>query len=134
MSFITGDYELEEKADILNRVFSNKIEANPLAYTQFLVAIDFVIGPTYSLVIAGDDGRKDTKELIKLVQNEYIPNKVIIHRKTDEKTPRMDNLSNFIQFFIKIDDNATGYVCINKTCKPATSDPHEIIQLLNSNW
>ncbi|NVM36733.1 MAG: thioredoxin domain-containing protein, partial [Candidatus Lokiarchaeota archaeon] len=107
---------------------------SPLAYTQFLVAIDFAIGPTYSLVIAGDSGAKDTIELIKLIQKEYIPNKVIIHRNTEVNFSEMDNLSNFIQFFIKLDDIATGYVCINKTCKPATSDPQKIIGLLNAEW
>ena len=134
LSNITRNYELEEKADILSRVFSSKIEASPLAYTQFLVAIDFAIGPTYSLVIAGDSDAKDTNELIRIIQKEYIPNKVIIHRNTEGESSRMDGLSNFIQFFIKLDDKATGYVCINKTCKPATSDPEEIIGLLNAEW
>ncbi len=134
LSNITGNYELEEKADILSRVFSSKIEASPLAYTQFLVAIDFAIGPTYSLVIAGDSDTKDTNELIRIIQKEYIPNKVIIHRNTEGESSRMDGLSNFIQFFIKLDDKATGYVCINKTCKPATSDPEKIIGLLNAEW
>ncbi|MFX1595720.1 MAG: thioredoxin domain-containing protein, partial [Promethearchaeota archaeon] len=52
LSYITGDYDLEAKANTLNRVFSEKIRANPLAYTQFLIAIDFVIGQTFSLVIS----------------------------------------------------------------------------------
>ncbi len=134
LSNITGNYELEEKADILSRVFSSKIEASPLAYTQFLVAIDFAIGPTYSLVIAGDSDAQDTNELIRTIQKEYIPNKVIIHRNTEGESSGMDGLSNFIQFFIKLDDKATGYVCINKTCKPATSDPKKIIGLLNAEW
>jgi uncharacterized protein YyaL (SSP411 family) len=134
LSYITGDYELEEKADVLNRVFSNKIKSSPLAYTQFLVAIDFAIGPTYSLVIAGDSDAKDTAVIIKLIQKEYLPNKVIIHRNTKGESSEMDKISNFIQFFVKLDDKATGYVCINKTCKPPTSDPQKIIALLNDEW
>ena len=46
----------------------------------------------------------------------------------------MDNLSNFIQFFIKLEGKATGYVCIDKICKPPTSKPQEIIGLLKSDW
>ena len=134
LSYITGNFELEEKADILNRVFSNKIKANPIAYTQFLVAVDFAVGPTYSLVIAGDSSAKDTIELIKSVQTEYLPNKIIILRNTKADSSDMDKLSNFIQFFIKLDEKATGYVCINKTCKPATSDPQKIIRLLEAEW
>ncbi|MFX0155717.1 MAG: thioredoxin domain-containing protein [Candidatus Hodarchaeota archaeon] len=134
LSYITGNYELEEKADILHRVFSNKIKANSLAYTQFLVAIDFAIGPSYSLVIAGDSGARETIELMKSIQKEYLPNKVIILRNTEENFSEMDKLSNFIQFFVKIEDKATGYVCINKTCKPPTSDPQKILEYLNPIW
>jgi len=134
LSFITGDYILEEKADILSRVFSNKVKANLLAYTQFLIAIDFAIGPTYSLVIVGDSNANDTNELVKLIQKEYIPNKIIILRKTEVESPKMDKFSNFIQFFVKLDNKATGYVCINKTCKPPTSDPQKIINLLKAEW
>ncbi|MFX0106597.1 MAG: thioredoxin domain-containing protein [Candidatus Hodarchaeota archaeon] len=134
LSYITGNHILEEKADILNRVFSNKIKANPLAYTQFLVAIDFAVGPTYSLVIAGDSDAEDTIDLIKSIQKEYLMNKVIIHRKTEHEFPDMDKLSNFIKFFIKLDNKAIAYVCINKTCQPPTSDPQKIISYLNAVW
>ncbi|MFX0141820.1 MAG: thioredoxin domain-containing protein, partial [Candidatus Hodarchaeota archaeon] len=134
LSYITGNYELEEKADILSRVFSEKIRASPLAYTQFLVAIDFAVGPTYSLVIAGDSDAEDTIDLIKSIQQEYLSNKIIIHRKTEHEFPDMDKLSNFIKFFIKLDNKATAYVCINKTCQPPTSDPQKIFDYLNAVW
>ncbi len=134
LSYLTGDHELEEKADILSRVFSEKIRANPLAYTQFLVAIDFAIGPTYSLVISGDTNGKDTIEMIKGVNSTYLPNKVFIHRKTEQKSPEIDNYSNFVQFFENLEGKATAYVCINKTCKPPTHEIDKMLQYLNSSW
>ncbi|GAH57056.1 unnamed protein product, partial [marine sediment metagenome] len=91
LSYITGNHELEEKADILSRVFSDKVKASPLAYTQFLVAIDFAIGPTYSLVIAGNTDAEDTNELISTILNEYLPNKVFMLRRTEQKIPDVDN-------------------------------------------
>jgi hypothetical protein len=134
LSYLTGNYELEEKANILNRVFSDKIKSNPLAYTQFLIAMDFAIGPTYSLVIGGDTMAEDTRSMIKAINNVYIPNKVSILRKTEQSTPDIDDYSNFVQFFENLDGKATAYVCINKTCKPPTQEIEKIIQYLNSNW
>ncbi|MCK4369740.1 MAG: thioredoxin domain-containing protein [Candidatus Lokiarchaeota archaeon] len=134
LSYITGNHELEEKADILSRVFSDKVKASPLAYTQFLVAIDFAIGPTYSLVIAGDSDAEDTKELISTILNEYIPNKVFMLRKTEQKNPDIDNYSNFVEFFYNLDGKATAYICINKTCKPPTHDIHKTLEFLKSKW
>ncbi|MCK4370592.1 MAG: thioredoxin domain-containing protein, partial [Candidatus Lokiarchaeota archaeon] len=113
LSYITGNHELEEKADILSRVFSDKVKTSPLAYTQFLVAIDFAIGPTYSLVIAGDSDAEDTKELIRTILNEYLPNKVFMLRKIEQKIPDIDNYSNFVEFFYNLEGKATAYVCIN---------------------
>lgn len=134
LSYLTGDHELEEKADILNRVFSEKIRASPLAYTQFLIAIDFAIGPSYSLVIGGDTNEKDTIEMIKVVNSTYLPNKVFIHRKTEQKSPEIDNYSNFVQFFENLEGKATAYVCINKTCKPPTHDINQTLEYLKPNW
>ncbi len=134
LSYLTGDHELEEKADLLSRVFAEKIRANPLAYTQFLVAIDFAIGPTYSLVIAGDTDADDTNKLINLVFDEYTPNKVFIHRRTEQNPPDIDAYSNFVEFFYNNDGEATAYICINKTCKPPTKDIDKVLKYLHAKW
>jgi len=134
LSYFTGNPELEEKADIQNRVFSEKIKANPLAYTQFLIAIDFAIGPSYSIVIGGDSKAEDTNKLIDVINSAYVPNKVIIQRKTEQGSPEIDEFSNFVQYFDKLDGKATAYICINKMCKPPTDDSNTILQYLNSSW
>lgn len=134
LSIVTGNHELEEKADILSRVFADKVKLNPLVYTQFLVAVNFAIGPTYSLVIAGNSDAEYTKKLISTISNEYIPNKVFILRKMEQKVPEIDNYSNFVEFFYDIESRPTAYVCINKTCKSPTSDPLKVIEFLNEEW
>ena len=134
LSHITGNSELEEKADILIRVFADKIRDTPTAYTQFLIATDFTIGPTYSLVIAGDGTTDDTKELIKLIHSKFIPNKAFLLRRTEQKSPDIDDYAKFVEYFEPVDQKATAYICINKTCKPATNDRTRIIELLNSRW
>ncbi|MFW9825562.1 MAG: thioredoxin domain-containing protein, partial [Candidatus Thorarchaeota archaeon] len=134
LSYLTGNTDLEEKAEILNRVFSEKLKANPLAYTQFLIAIDFALGPTYSLVIGGDSEADDTQTMINTVNNAYIPNKVFILRKTEQQQPEIDNYSNFVQFFDNLDGKATAYVCINKTCKPPTHQVNKMLEYLEARW
>ena len=131
---ITGDHALEEKADILSRVFSEKVESNPDAYTQLMVATDFAIGPTYSLVVAGKTDNDDTVKMIETINNNYIPNKVFIQRKTDQNPPDIDSFSNFVQYFEDEGGKATAYICINKTCKPATQDLDKVMVYLNAEW
>ncbi|MFX0188139.1 MAG: thioredoxin domain-containing protein [Candidatus Hodarchaeota archaeon] len=134
LSYITGDYTLEEKADILSRVFSEKLYNTPIAYTQFMVAADFAVGPSYSIVIAGDTGANDTNEIIEAIFNEYIPNKVLIHRRTDQNPPDIDEFANFVEYFDNLKGKATAYICINKMCKTPTSDVNIMLGFLNPKW
>ncbi len=134
LNFITGDHQLEEKADILSRVFTEDVKKSPMNYTLLMVAIDFFIGPTYSLVIAGNTMSSDTLNIIKAVNKYYIPNKVFIHRPTEQNPPDIDAFSNFVEFFENLEGKTTAYVCINKTCKPPTHDINKIRELLNPKW
>ena len=131
---ITGDSALEEKADILCRVFSDKIKSNPDAFTQLMVAADFAVGPTYSVVVAGKKGKGDTHKIIEAINDQFIPNKVLIQRDTEQIPPDIDQISNFVQYFDDQNGKATAYICINKTCKPATQDITKIIKYLKSEW
>jgi len=134
LSFITGNLQLEEKADILSRVFADYIKNSYLGFTQFMIAVDFAVGPSYSLVIAGDSEAEDTKKMFEKVNSEYVPNMVLIYRPTDSYPPKIDQFSNFIEWFDKVNNKATAFVCINKTCKPPTTDPIKTIEYLSSTW
>ncbi|MFW9937828.1 MAG: thioredoxin domain-containing protein [Candidatus Thorarchaeota archaeon] len=134
LSYITGDAELEKKADILSRVFTEKLSETPMAYTQFMIAADFAVGPTYSLVIAGDSNSEDTRDMIQAIKTTYSPNKVLLLRRTELTPPDIDEFSNFVEFFNNQKGRSTAYVCINKMCKPPTQDVDQIIDYLNSYW
>ena len=134
LSYFTGDHELEEKADIIGRVFTEKLSNTPVAYTNFMIAADFAIGPTYSLVIAGNTDSDDTNEMVTTIRNEYIPNKVLMQRKTEQNPPDIDEFSKFVEYFDNLKGKATAYVCINKTCKPPTHDLNQMIEFLKSDW
>src|SRR3989304_1637377 len=50
---ITADPELERKAEAIGRAFSSDIWKMPSAHSQLLQAVDFLIGPSYEVVICG---------------------------------------------------------------------------------
>ena len=129
---LTGNDEYEKKADHLGRVFAESVRANPVAHSLMMVAVDYAVGPTYSLVIAGDSGKEDTNLMLNEVRKQFLPNKSLIFRPTEELNPEIDKYSNFIQFFDKYEEKATAFVCINKTCKAPTNDIKQAIEYLNS--
>ena len=97
-----------------------------------MVAVDYAVGPTYSLVIAGDSGKEDTNSMINEIRKQFLPNKSLIFRPTEETNPEIDKYSNFIQFFDKYEEKVTAFVCINKTCKAPTNDINKALEYLNS--
>ncbi|MFX1340833.1 MAG: thioredoxin domain-containing protein, partial [Promethearchaeota archaeon] len=134
LSYLTGNHELEEKANILSRVFTEKINQNPSAYTLLMVAVDFSIGPSYSVVIAGNSNSEDTIKMLNKIHHEYLPNKTLILRKTEQNPPKIDKYANFIQYFDNLNEKSTAYVCINKTCKQPTNNADKLLEFLNPKW
>ena len=134
LSFLTGDHDLEQKADILGRVFTEKVESSPLAYTHLMSAIDFAVGPSYTLVIAGDSGGDDTNQMLEEIRNNFIPNKTSIFLPTEHKSPEIVDIAEFTKFYEKVNNKAAAYVCVNKTCKPATNDINKMLELLDAKW
>ena len=128
---LTGNDNYEKKADHLGRVFAESVRANPVAHSLMMVAVDYAVGPTYSLVIAGDEGKDDTNSMLNEVRKQFLPNKSLIFRPTEKLNPEIDNLSNYIQFFDKYEGKATAYVCINKTCKAPTNDINKALEYLS---
>lgn len=128
---LTGNDDFEKRADSLGKVFAENIRQSPVAHTLMMVAVDYAIGPTYSLVIAGDTGKEDTISMLNEVRKQFLPNKALIFRPTDEIHPDIDRYSNFIQFFDKYEGKATAFVCINKTCKAPTNNILKAIEYLN---
>jgi uncharacterized protein YyaL (SSP411 family) len=134
LSLLTGDPKLEEKAEYIARVFSESVRDNPVAHSQLLVAIDFALGPTYSLVLSGDRSNSKTQQFIEDVHSQFLPNKALIFRPTDTESPKIDQIASYVSSFTKYNEKTTAYVCVDKTCKPPTNDIEEALKNLKSKW
>jgi len=129
---LTGNDNYEKKADYIGRVFAENVRANPVAHSLMMIAVDYAVGPTYSLVIAGDTGNEDTNHMLDEIRKQFLPNKSLIFRPTEKLNPEIDKFSDFVQFFDKYEGKATAFVCINKTCKAPTNDINKALKHLSS--
>jgi len=78
LSRLTGNVDLEKRAEQLTRAFATQITDHPIAYTQLLVALGFMIGPSQEIVIAGDRAHETTQAMIKTIHRKFLPNKVLL--------------------------------------------------------
>jgi hypothetical protein len=127
---ITGNSEFEEKAWQISRAFSNKVKEYPSAYTFMLSALDFALGPSYEVVVAGKPEAEDVIKMLKALEGEFIPNKVIIFRPDDESA-EICKIAEFTKNQKSIDGKATAYVCINYTCEQPTTDIDKMMKFLS---
>jgi uncharacterized protein YyaL (SSP411 family) len=75
---ITADAELDEAAAAISRAFAGSVRAVPVGHSQLLQGVDFGIGPSHEVVIAGDPDSEDTQAMLRALRSRYVPNKVVL--------------------------------------------------------
>ena len=95
-----------------------------------MVALDFGVGPSYEVVVVGDERAEDTKAMLKAIRRQFVPNKVLLFRPADVQSPEISNLAEFTRHQRSVKGKATAYVCLDHQCKLPTTDVAETLKLL----
>ena len=128
---MTGRIDLEKKAEQLTAAFSREVTAQPVGYTQLLSALEFMLGPTQEIVIAGDPGLDPTRDMVRAVRSRFLPNKVVLLHQNGPDGKRLEALAPFIREMRPINQKATVYVCEQYACKVPVTDAGKLEGLLN---
>ena len=122
LSRMTGKVDLEKRADQLLRAFFAPVAEYPMAYTQFLIAMDFMLGPSQEIVITGDPALEEIREMIAFVQRSFLPNKVLLFRAEGDAGRKLSTLSPFVEGMWPLNRKPTVYLCEKYTCKAPITD------------
>jgi uncharacterized protein YyaL (SSP411 family) len=128
---MTANFDLEEKAAKIGRAFSGSVKQLPSAHTQLMVALDFGIGPCYEVVIVGKAKAEDTKAMAKALRTRFLPNKVVLLKPSEQKSPEIAQLAEFTRNQSSIEGKATAYVCMDYDCKLPITDINKLLDLLD---
>ena len=114
---------METRARHAFDAFSSDIAQYPSAYPQALTALDFAIGPSREIVIAGELNDSTAQAMVRMIYQKFLPNKVVaFHPGDGEAANRIEKLSPFIRSQSALGGKATVYVCKNYVCNlPITS-------------
>ena len=127
---ITADPGLADMAADLGRAFSGQVQPSPAAHTQLLVALDFAVGPSYEVVIAGSAQTEDTVTMVRALRAQFVPNKVVLFRPDGEEATGITALAEFTQHQKSVDGRATAYVCLDHNCQLPTTEIDTMLELL----
>ncbi|MEJ2716828.1 MAG: thioredoxin domain-containing protein [Deltaproteobacteria bacterium] len=129
---MTAHPDLEQKAESIGRAFAGNIKQLPSTFTQFLSALEFAIGPSYEVVIAGDPDSDDTRAMLEKLRKPFLPNKVVIFRPTGEQTPPIVNVAPYTRQQEGLAGKTTAYVCMNFNCELPVTDTAKMLELLGA--
>jgi uncharacterized protein YyaL (SSP411 family) len=97
-----------------------------------LIALDFAIGPSREIVIAGPSEAPTTEAMIEAIYARFLPNKVVALRPAaDEDAEPITRLAPFLDRQKAIRGGPTVYVCENRVCKLPTNDIEELKGILD---
>ncbi len=130
LSSLAGNRDYERKARSLAQSSSGAVEANPLVFTFLLGALDFLIGPSFEVVVAGPAAAGDTRRMIRTARREFAPNRVLLFLPTEQQEPEIAALAPFSRNLKSLDGKATAYVCRDQSCELPTTDVEEMLRLL----
>lgn len=126
---VAGNPGLGKMADQIMKAFGETINQYPSGYTQFMCALDFALGPTKEIVIAGEPDQKDTQQILQEIEKRFLPRKVLLLNSLKDKS--LGEIAGFVKEQKPIENKATVYICENYACKAPANEINKIIQLLD---
>lgn len=121
LSRLSDEPTYDTMAAQMSKTFAQEIEGAPEAFTFFLSASGFLVGPSYSVVLVGDLEEKGTVDMLNSLKAHYLPFAVL----------RVKHPSKAGLGYMQIEGKATAYVCRDQTCLPPTNDPAVMLQQLD---
>lgn len=126
---LTMNHEFTEQAHKILDAYSGQFENYPVSLCVMLSALDFLIGPTQEIVIAGDSDKEQTRRMTNMIHSIYLPNSIILYNGNDDDR-RIDDIVPFIKNKIAIDGQPTVYVCRDYVCNKPVNDKSDLEKLL----
>ena len=119
---ITGRTDFQEKAAALMRCIPAEATESAISYSHLLCAADDAAGPTAEVVIVGEPGASDVRDMLAAIRRVYAPNAVTI-MKPSRGSALLDRLAPFTASLREVAGKATAYVCRDFTCALPVTDP-----------
>lgn len=131
LALLTGQEDFHTAARKQINACLPTIQAYPQGYAHFLSGVDFYLGPSREIILAGQTGSPPILAMQQLLQRQFLTNTVLLFRPSDrEETREIESLAPFVKDHTALDDGATAYVCQNYACLAPVTDLAELAKLL----
>ena len=126
---LTADPGLEDKAARMVAAFSPQISRHPASFSMHMNSLDFMLGPSFEIVIAGDRNSPETRRFLDALSGEFLPNKVVMV-KDEANEAEISEIAPYARGHKPLDGKTAAYVCSNYECRLPTDDPARMLELV----
>jgi uncharacterized protein len=130
---ITDQESYKDKANKTLAVFGPSLEQRPEAMPYMMSALDFSVAKHRQIVIAGLPGAQDTRALLRLVWQRYLPNRVLLLADGAAGQKQLAHWVPSLATVTRKQGHATAYICENYICNLPTADPPTVARLLDGS-
>ncbi len=121
----------KDKVNKTLAAFGRGLEARPEAMPYMMSALDFSLAKHRQIVIAGLPGAEDTRALLRLVWERYLPNRVLLLADGAAGQKQLGRWVPTLATVTRKQGHATAYICENYICNLPTADPQMAARLLD---
>jgi uncharacterized protein YyaL (SSP411 family) len=123
LSQLQNKPEWQEMARRLMESFSEVINRYPPALALMLTAWQQIGTKPSQVVIAGKRGADDTESLLRVVDKDFSPSRLLLLADGGENQKYLAGKLPFMETVAPLNGKATAYVCSDFTCKMPVTDP-----------
>jgi uncharacterized protein YyaL (SSP411 family) len=123
LSEFTGRDEYRARAERTLRAFEDRLEREPTALSEMLLALDFATDRAKEVVIVAPDSAAEAEPLLARLRRTFVPNRVLTLVVAGEDGGAHAGLEPIVAGKVALGGRATGYVCEAQACKLPTTNP-----------
>jgi uncharacterized protein len=131
LSQLTDNAERKSKAEAAFGAFANRLQQSPDVLPQLMAALDFGLSKPKQIIIAGKRNAPDTRALLRLVHERYIPNKFLVLADGGDSQRQIAKWLPFVDAMRPRDNKATAYICEDYVCRLPSADLKVVADLLD---
>lgn len=127
---LTGNTRYEELAKQQLQTFASQVERYPAGYSFFMMGAYLDQEPPLEIVLAGKKDDPSLKKMIRVAQQAFLPQAVLLVRYEDENIN--EELLPLLEGKTSVKGQAAAYICKNFACQPPITDVDQLLQALQT--
>jgi len=127
---MTDRVRFREAAERALIAFGPRLASAPVALPQMVAAFAFSRSKPKQVIIAGEEKKKSTREMIAAVHRHFSPERIVLLAGNEESRQFLSRLLPVVKDMAPLNGQATAYVCENYACQMPTADVQQLTELL----